>query len=98
MKIKENLVLDKNTANLSGFIDLGDTGINILDFEKNNDLTTHALVFFKGVISDLKYSLEHFATNTATTTQIMPLFWEAVAILELELTCESLLQHLMGTP
>ena len=50
MKIKENLVLDKNTANLSGFIDLGDTGINILDFEKNNDLTTHALVFFSRVL------------------------------------------------
>ena len=60
MAIKVNLVLDKNTANLSGFIDLGDTGINILDFEKNNDLTTHALVFFQGCYFRFKVQLRTF--------------------------------------
>ena len=34
MKIKENLVFDKYTGNLIGFIDLGDTDINTLNSEK----------------------------------------------------------------
>ena len=86
MKIKENLVFDKHTGVLTGFIDLGDSDINCLNIkDKEESLATHALVFFiRGVITNLKYSLAYFATDTATATQIMPLFWEAVAILELE--------------
>ena len=85
MKIKENLVFDKYAGNLTGFIDLGDNDIITLNFEKKKEITTPTLVFLVGgVILDLKYSLAYFATNTATATKIMPLFWKAVAILELE--------------
>lgn len=67
-----------------------------MNFEKKEDLATHALVLLvRCVISDLKYYLAYFATNTATRTQqIMRLFWEAVVILESK--CNgSLLQYLM---
>lgn len=86
----------KHAENLTGFIYFGDTNINNLNFEKKEDLATHALVLLvRCVISDLKYCLVYFATNTATRTQqIMPLFWEAVVILE-SLGNGSLLQYLM---
>ena len=45
MKIKENLIFDKHTWSLIGFIDLGDTDINSLNFEKKEDLAAHALVY-----------------------------------------------------
>ena len=46
MKIKENLIFVKHTGSLTGFIDLRDTDINTLNFEKKEDLATHAMVYF----------------------------------------------------
>lgn len=46
-------------------------------------VATHALVFLvRGVCTELKFSLAYFATNGITAVQLMPLFWEAVCILE----------------
>ena len=33
--------------------------------------------------TELKFNLAYFSTNEVTSSQLMPLFWEAVAILEL---------------
>ena len=50
-------------------------------------MATHALVYcVRGIASDPKFSLAYFATKGVTAYQIMPRFWEAVAILEL--TCK----------
>ena len=46
MKIKGNLIFVKHTESLIGCIDLGDTDINTLNFEKKEDLAKHALVYF----------------------------------------------------
>ena len=46
MKVKGNLIFIKHTESLIGFIDLGDTDINTVNFEKKEDLATHALLFF----------------------------------------------------
>ena len=46
MKIKENLIFVKHTGSLTGFIDLGDTDMNTVNFEKKEDLATHPLVYF----------------------------------------------------
>ena len=46
MKIKETLILVKHTGILTGLIDLGDTDINTLSFQKKEDLATHALMYF----------------------------------------------------
>ena len=40
-----NLVFDKNSAELIGFVDLGDPDVNFPALEKNDRLVTHALVF-----------------------------------------------------
>ena len=46
MKIKGNLIFVKHTGSLIVFIDLGDTDINTLNFEKKEDFATHTLVHF----------------------------------------------------
>ena len=84
MKIMSNLIFDKHTGELKGYLDLGSVDVDFSTLGREKDeLATHALVFYlRGVISDLKYSLAYFATDGAVSVQIMALFWEAVTILE----------------
>lgn len=78
-----NLVLDKTTGELIGFTDLGDPDLNFGGLEKVDMIATHALpLLVCGVCTDLKFGLAHFVTTGITAAQLMPLFWEAVCILE----------------
>ena len=83
MKIQEDLVWDKHTGELIGFVDLGDIKLNYATLKDVKKLATHILVFLvKSVVIPLSYS---FATHGATGTtsfQLFPLFWRAVDILE----------------
>ena len=84
MKVKANLVFDKHTGELKGYLDLGcvEDDFSILGRE-SDCLATHALVFLlRGVATNLKYNLAYFATDGVISLQLMVLFWEAVAILE----------------
>ena len=57
--------------------------MNFEALEKVDMIATHALAFVvHAVCSDLKFGLAHFATTGITKAQLMPLFWEAVCILE----------------
>lgn len=83
MKVMANLVLDKTTGELIGFTDLGDPDLNFGVLEKVDAVASHALAFLvRGVCSELKFGLAHFATSGITAAQLMPIFWEAVCILE----------------
>lgn len=83
MKVMSNLVLDKVTGELIGFTDLGDVELNFGALEKVDEIATHALAFLvRGVCTELKFCLAHFATTGVTAAQLLPLFWEAVCILE----------------
>lgn len=83
MKVQANLVLDKVTGELIGFTDLGDSELNFAVLDKTDELATHALVFLvRGVCTELKFCLAHFSTNGVTACHLMPIFWEAVCILE----------------
>ena len=85
MKIQAGLVFDKNTGELIGFVDLGDPDINYAALEKV-ELATHALVLFvRGSATDLKFTLANFGTKVVTAYQLVPIFWKAIAVLEL--TC-----------
>ena len=84
VKIKSNLVFHKDTNDLIGYVDLGDPDINYASFDEDhqNDLATYVLVFMvRGVSTNLTFSLAYFSTK-ATATQIFPIFWNAVNILE----------------
>ena len=57
MKICSNLVFDKNTWQLIGFTELGDSTINYATFE----LASHVLAFFiRGLTTDLKFLFSYF--------------------------------------
>ena len=45
MKIQGNLVWDKHTNDLIGFVDLGDTELNYATLKKSDELASHVLVF-----------------------------------------------------
>ena len=54
--------------------------------ESYHELATHALVFLlRRVCTNLKLALAYFATTDVRCEQILPVFWEAVYILEV--TC-----------
>ena len=84
IKVQEDLVFDKHTGELIGFVNLGDPELNFATFDDIDDLATHCLVFYvRGISSDLKFSFSYHATKGASAAQIMSLFWKAVSILEL---------------
>ena len=83
MKIQENLVYDKYTGNLVGYVDLGDPSINYSSFENPDELASHVMVFYiRGLACDLKFELGYFGTRGMLSYQIMGRFWRAVCILE----------------
>ena len=83
MKVMANLALDKTTGELIGFTDLGDPDLSFGALEKVDMIATHALAFLvRGVCSGLKFGVAHFATTGITAAQLMPLFREAVCVLE----------------
>jgi hypothetical protein len=84
MKIQSNLVFDKHSNELIGFVDLGDEDVNVAAFDSPTTIASHVLAFMvRGVASDLKYILGYFSTENITSYQLMPLFWKAVSVLEL---------------
>ena len=86
MKV-EDLVYDKHSGELIGFVDIGYPDLNYATFKDSNDLASHVFVFYiRGISSDLKFSFAYFPTKGATHSQIFSLFWKTVSILEL--TCK----------
>lgn len=83
MKVQEDLVWDKNTGELIGFVDLGDADLNESTFKNTETLASHIFVFLvKDVKNPLSYSFANFATTGASASQIYIMFWQAVCILE----------------
>ena len=84
MKVQEDLVWDRSTGQLIGFVDLGDSTLNESTFKNVKKLATHVLVFIaKSVKNPLTYSFANFATDRITSYQLYNIFWKAVSILEL---------------
>ena len=75
MKIKGRLVFDKHTGKLIGFTSLGDPDLDFSTFDE--------LEVVRGVQTTLKFMLVYFLTQTVVSYQLAPIFWRAVAILEL---------------
>ena len=86
MKIQEDLLWEKNSGELIGFIDLGDEDLNFATFKDTSQIATHVLVLLiRSIVNPLSFSLANFATSGITAFQLFPIFWKAVAILEI--TC-----------
>ncbi|XP_076084495.1 uncharacterized protein LOC143055247 [Mytilus galloprovincialis] len=101
VKVKEDLVYDKNTGELVGYVDLDSVGNQILEIEKVTNNTSSKLAKFmlvlmvRGVTTSLKFPFAAFATTSITADFLYPIIWKAVQILEsfvklkvLFLTCD----------
>ena len=57
MKIRSNLVFNKHSEELIGFVDLGDPDVNFNCFKEQNELASYTLVFYvRGLSTNLKFS------------------------------------------
>lgn len=69
VKVKEDLVYDKNTGELVGYVDLDSVGNQILEIEKLTNNTSSKLAKFmlvlmvRGVTTSLKFPFAAFATT-----------------------------------
>ena len=80
MKVQGNVVWDKHSGELIGYVNLGEPEINYATLEKGDEIASHALLFkARGISTNLKDTLGYFAT----AVQLFPIFWRAVSILEL---------------
>ena len=84
MKIQSNLVFDKHSGDLIGFVDLGDPMTNYASLGDEDLIATHALAFLvRGMCSDLKHVIAYYFTENVTSYQLMSLFWKVIGVLEL---------------
>ena len=100
--IKHDLVYDKHEGCLVGFINLGNTNNQLIEFENalrtektEPTLASTMLVFMvRGLITKFNYPYVQFACNDLSGSQMYDPMWEAVSRLErlgfcvLGLTCD----------
>ena len=92
MHVKQDLVYDKNTGELVGFVNLGDINMHLLALEKSmsaspdvsiEPLASTMLAFMvKGLFSHLEFPYAHFPCRNLTADLMFDPFWEAVSRLE----------------
>ena len=84
MKIQSNLVWDKDTGELIGYVDSGDTELNYATMEKTDNIATHILAFLiRSIGNTFKFSLANSAISGASASEMFPLLWKAISICEL---------------
>ena len=90
MKVKENLVYDKFTGAVTGFVSLGNINDELLELERQcrdevnqAPMATHLLVLMvRGIFFRLQYPYAHFATRAITAEMLFPIAWEAIRQIE----------------
>ena len=90
MKVKENLVYDKYTGEIVGFISLGDINDQLLELERdcqNNEehppIAKHVLALMvRGIFFKLEFPYAHFGTENVTADLLFPIIWEGIQQLE----------------
>lgn len=91
IKIQSDLVYDKHSGELIGFVNLGKINNDLLHIDEclrkePKALAKYVLVLMvRGISTNLKFPLAHYATNGITSDQLFPILWEAVEILEIDL-------------
>ena len=91
MYIREDLVYEKHSGTLIGFVNLGEINNHLLAFERSLDqdsgvsgsLAKTVLTFMvRGIFTSLKYPYAHFFCSSITGDLMFQPFWEAVYWLE----------------
>ena len=91
MHIKEDLVFDKFSGELIGFINLGEINQHLLELENHllsysdytPSLATTVFMFMvRGLFNSLKFPYAAFPAKTISADQLLPLYMEAIFRLE----------------
>ena len=82
MKTQSNLVFDKHSNELIGFVDLGDDDVNVTAFDSRSVIASHVLAFI------IREVLQHRECYILPTDGIVLESWDV--------TCGSVLQSVMG--
>lgn len=86
IKIKDQLVYEKGTGKMIGYVELGDINkaLASLDTETAPATASHVLCFMgRDIKSKTCTPVAHYATNAMTADQVYHMFWEVVAAMEL---------------
>ena len=94
MKVREDLVFDKHSCRLVGFVNLGEINNTLNTFEQQckdgeqpiineGAVATHMLVFMiRGLFTSLEFVFAQFPTNGVTGDALFPIVWEAIRNIE----------------
>ena len=90
VKVKEDLVYEKHSGELIGFVNIGEINNQLLEYEQSclsdepePQLASHMLVFMvRGILSDLKFPYAQFSCTTITGDQLYSLVWGCIRRLE----------------
>lgn len=93
MKVREDLVFNKHSCELVGFVNLGEINNVLGEFERqcmeNSDaaitqaVATHMLTFMvRGIFTKLEFPYAQFATRDISAEKLFPVVWDAVRNLE----------------
>ena len=91
MYVKEDLVYDKHTGGLIGFVNVGDINSHLLAFEQSlsststtqQDLATTMMMFMvQGLFTALSFPYVQFPCHKVTGQLLFDPFWEAISRLE----------------
>ncbi len=91
MHVRENLVFDKHTGRLVGFVDLGEVNNHLLEFErtlkgnKENDrplAKSMMAIMVRGVFTPHRFAYAQFPCVKLTGDLLFQPFWHAVYHLE----------------
>ena len=81
IKVQQNLVYDKYTHQLKGYVDLEDPQLSFSTFNDCDALASYILVFYlRGILCDSEFVIAYFTAKGTTSYQI--LCWDAVVILQ----------------
>ena len=93
VKVKEDLVYNKHSGELVGFVNITDINQHLTALERAcsteedehiPQLATHMLVFMvRGICSSLKFAYAQFPVRTASGEILHPIVWECVEHLEM---------------
>ena len=89
VKIKEDLVYDKNSAEIIGFVNLGEINNQLIQLERSEtgshpSLATNMLVFMvRGLFLKLEYPYAQFPCASLSADQLFPIVWGCIERLEM---------------
>ena len=94
LKIMEDLVYNRHSGEIVGFVNLGSINNQLIELElqqhqvsdpasEHPPIATHMLVVMvRGIFVRLNFPYAHFPTDKLTADQLFPIMWEAVQRLE----------------